>query len=271
MCRLASLLSLAIAAALVLVTLADAAGAASIYSWRDSAGEVHYSNRPEVVPTFAREVELPTLPASVPVARAAFTAERPQSRARLFPAGECGPSDPTGVGEAIVSRLARTRLTSDLTVFVAGVPVMYRPGTVATVQAKDVSYERSAPVEQASLAYPAGSSCPKRPPLARYEVSPGSRAASRGLCDDYRRAFAEVGVAVSRDQRVARSFGAFAEDFSAIAARGYAARDVRIPPWVVEAHVAQTKEIGDETADLVEELTVALEEIDHAARARGCW
>ena len=296
--RLASLPFLTIAAAVVLIALADVAGAASIYSWRDGAGSLHYSNRPEVVPTFAHVVELPPLPASVPVSPATFTVERPQSHPSRLPTAECGPDDPTGVGEAIVSRLARTRTraTSDLTIIVAGVPVMYRPGTVTTVQAKDVFDERSAPLEQSSIAYPAGSPCPKRPPLGRYAVSSGSRSAPRGLCDDYRRAFADVGVAISRDHRIARSFGALAEDFSVIAAQGYTvrekgravllsdaggwtvmpalearARDVRIPPWVVEAHIAQLDELADETADFVEELRVALEEIDRAAQARGCW
>src|SRR6185295_11028825 len=137
---------------------------------------------------------------------------------------------------------------------------------------------------------------PRRPALARYAVATRRNGGRRDVCDDYRRAFAEVGVAVSRDQAIARSFRAIAEDFAGIADRGYvasapggdvvlvqagayaspvvvgtAATSVALPPWVVEAHIAQTATLGAETASLVDELTVALEEIDRAARARHCW
>jgi hypothetical protein len=311
MSRLASPLSRTTAVvALLTAVFADAASAAPVYRWQDAAGGLHFSNRSEVVPDFAHEMELPPVRAPLTVPRAAapggVTGKQAQSRARLVSSEECGPGDSSGVGRAIVSRLVGARQSENLTVFVGGVPVLYRPGAVVTVWGEDVSDDRSAPIEQASIAYPEGGVCPERPPLHRYAVSSASRVTSRGLCDDYRRAFAEVGVAVSRDQRIARSFGVLADDFSEIAAQGYTARergqgvlvrdasladrtfsagggwtvmpaleararDVRLPPWVVEAHIAQTEELAEETAGFVEELTVALEEIDRSARARGCW
>jgi len=100
---------------------------------------------------------------------------------------------------------------------------------------------------------------------------------------------------VSRDQGVARSFREVADRFVDVAARDYTAagrgggaivmlptfgdaivvqpavQRVQLPPWVVEAHIAQTQELGAESADFVDELTVALEEIDSAARRAGCW
>jgi len=102
---------------------------------------------------------------------------------------------------------------------------------------------------------------------------------------------------VSRDQGVARSFRAIAEHFVEVAGRDYTAggRDavlvpvvatdahgpatfvaaeeerVPLPPWAVEAHVAQTDQLGEESGAFVDELAAALEEIDAAARSIGCW
>jgi len=42
-------------------------------------------------------------------------------------------------------------------------------------------------------------------------------------------------------------------------------------PWAVEAHVAQTDQLGAESGAFVDELAAALEEIDAAARSIGCW
>lgn len=311
MSRLASPLSrTTTVAALLTAVLADAAGAASIYRWHDVAGGLHFSNRPEVVPGYAREVELPPIPtASVPVAGRSATAARlgAGTVSRPVPAlsvgrgpSWCGTPDPTGLIDAVTTRLARDRQLGSLTLLVAGVPVVYRSGTITTMTSTDLSGDLLTPVEQAAIVYPDGTLCPARPALARYAASSGRRGASRSICDDYRRAFAEVGIAVSRDQRIARSFHAIADDFSAIATGGYIAgrrahvaaerrRDptrelratetiaelagpsIELPPWIVEAHIAQTGAIGDEAAELVEELTVALGEIDGAARARGCW
>jgi len=169
---------------------------------------------------------------------------------------------------------------------------------------------RTAPLEQAAIAYPASQGCPARPPLTRYEVG-STRHSRRSICDDFRRAFAEVGVSASRDREVARSFRVAAERFAAVRAGGYAVTvpplygvddsrtrlafstfrsteraldpiafvspivrgptELRLPTWIVEAHLAQLDELATETTDLVDELTVALAEIDRAARARGCW
>jgi hypothetical protein len=46
---------------------------------------------------------------------------------------------------------------------------------------------------------------------------------------------------------------------------------IPLDSWIVDAHVAQTARIASESDDLVDQLTVALEEIDRAARASGCW
>jgi hypothetical protein len=214
---------------------------------------------------------------------------------RRVPLG-CDVPDPTGVVNAVAGRLARTGHLDGLILLVGGVPVAYPDG--AFVAVADLGGSARGPlaaVEQGSLAYPVRGRCPARPPLLRYPVAAPGRAPGRSLCEDYQRAFAELGVAVSRDQRIARSFRAIAEDFAAVARRGYVAGVGRpgetievqqapfapirtvpapamaLPPWIVEAHVAQTAEIGDEAADFVDDLTVALEEIDRAARTRGCW
>jgi hypothetical protein len=99
-------------------------------------------------------------------------------------------------------------------------------------------------------------------------------------------------VAVSRDEGIARAFHDIAEEFVTVARRDYTAggrgaivvqpaaftrlaygREERVPlpPWLVDAHIAQAGELGAESSSLVNELTVALEEIDGAARRAGCW
>ena len=59
--------------------------------------------------------------------------------------------------------------------------------------------------------------------------------------------------------------------FQAVAQPIPPGRGVRLSPWLVEAHIAQLNELARETEEFVDELTIALEEIDRAARARGCW
>ena len=66
--------------------------------------------------------------------------------------------------------------------------------------------------------------------------------------------------------RVALAEGMFTSD-----ARARAAHDVPLDPWIVAAHVSQTASLAAESDELVTQLTVALEEIDRAARATGCW
>jgi hypothetical protein len=285
-----------------IVTSTDIAGAAAVYRWRDTSGGLHFSNRVEATPEEATEVTLPPLPTRAPSALAmppAVVAARPAgvraSEARpsrpTRVTEACGAPDPRGVTEAVAARLGARQLDG-LTLIVGGTPVAYGSDTRIDVKGPDVDVRTAAPAEQAAMAYPEGSRCPTRPPLERYAVSSGRHAPSRRLCDDYRRAFAQVGVAVSRDQGVARSFREAAEQFVDVARRDYTAggRDAvvvrrgafstlayvpeeRVPlsPWVVEAHIAQTRELDAESSGLVDELSVALEEIDSAARRAGCW
>jgi hypothetical protein len=208
----------------------------------------------------------------------------------------CGPADPTGLAKAIVFGVAPAARDEGLTLIVGGVPIATSPD--ATVQTLVTPWDPEAPhaaLSQSAVAYPSGSSCPTTPPLIRYATTPSRQARSRGLCDDYRRAFAQVGVATSRDVGIARSFRDIARDFVRVAhegnvavasgfrvelAKGMFTSDanelapyVSIPldSWIVDAHVAQTARLASESDDLVDRLTVALEEIDRAARASGCW
>ncbi len=299
------LISLVILCCIMIVP--HVAGAAAVYRWRDAAGTLHFSNREEVIPRDASEVALPPLrerattvagtPTTLPPRlRAAATIEaptRPQAFRRI---AACRDADADGVVDAVTTRLGR-RALDGLTLLVGGVPVAYNADAQIVVKGPDVGGQAlRGTTEQAAIAYPAGSRCPARPPLDRYVIATGRRTPSRRLCDDYRRAFAEVGVAVSRDREVARSFHDIAAEFVRVAEHGHAAggRDVLVtvpgtvpgaltpvaygseerlplPPWLVEAHIAQTGELAAETSRLVDELTVALEEIDGAARRMGCW
>jgi hypothetical protein len=274
-----------------IVTSVSVASAAPIFQWRDASGGLHFSNRPAVIPDGATEVTLPPIVATPPDRTMSHSIVVP-ARVRASARAECPPADASGVVDAVATRLAGTGHVNDLTLFVGGIPVAFDPDSVITVKGVDPNGRATASVEQAAIAYPGGSRCPQRPPLERYAVSAGRRGAPARLCDDYRRAFAEVGVAVNRNRGVARSFHAVAERFVAVASDDHTAGGGRVlavqpgaftkvgyvpeervplPPWAVEAHIAQTDELGDESADLVEELTVALEEIDAAAQRAGCW
>jgi hypothetical protein len=85
------------------------------------------------------------------------------------------------------------------------------------------------------------------------------------------RAFVQVqlegNVATASGFRVARAEGMFTTDANQLATR----MTVPLDPWIVAAHVSQTDSLATESDALVEQLTVALEEIDRAARASGCW
>jgi hypothetical protein len=284
------------------VIFADVAAASAIYRWHDSSGTLHFSNRAAATPDGATEVVLPPLPTLIASAGAATAApvggrstiapRAPETRSMRASAGVgCAAPDASGIADAVATRLGARQLQG-LTLIVGGIPVAYNSDTRLVMKGPDTDVRATAPTEQAAIAYPEGSRCPTRPPLERYAVASTRHAPSRRLCDDFRRAFAQVGVAVSRDQGVARSFREVAEQFVSVAARDYTAggRDavvaqpvgltmlgyvreerVPLPPWVVEAHIAQTHELGAESAGLVDELTVALEEIDTAARRVGCW
>jgi len=112
-------------------------------------------------------------------------------------------------------------------------------------------------------------------------VAPFERSGNSGLCTDYRRAFAEIDIAASRNDAVARTFEFAATRFGSlrtdgetseiIPSRSPLVQGVRLPAWVVKATAASTAELATEINEFSEELAVARAEIDRAARAQGCW
>jgi hypothetical protein len=294
MIRPALLLSLVTAFSLASI---DAAHAQAIYRWRDAKGGLHFSNQSARTPNQATAVELPPLGSIQIPAAAKRTRQRARARhAGAPPATPCGPADPLGLVDAVSFGVATRALDADVTLLVGGVPVSTSPD--ATVDTLVTPWDPDAPqahLSQGAIAYPSGSSCPSAPPLVRYATNTRRDRASRGLCDDYRRAFAQVGVASSRDAGIARSFREIARTFVRVEREGNnatasgfrAALDdgmfvsdamqlaphmtVPLDPWIVAAHVAQTESLASESDQLVDQLTVALEEIDRAARATGCW
>jgi hypothetical protein len=284
----------------VLLCVHGSAHADTVYQWRDSNGVRHFSNRADAVPKHAREAELP------PLGRI----EIPRQRSRVpltderWPVIEfdgqnqvsaCDPADPTALAHAVAGRLRNRGMLEGLTLIVDSEPVSYSRDAIVTVYKYDEDpYEPFGVVEQGAIAYPAGQPCPVRPPLPRYAVPAAGVGRSGDICEDFRRAFPHHGIAANRNQHVGWSFREIAAHYVAVAADGYAAREpedtvhvslatyeptttprsstpVALPPWLVEAHVAQTSELGQEADDLVTELAVALEEIDRAARNAGCW
>jgi hypothetical protein len=113
--------------------------------------------------------------------------------------------------------------------------------------------------------------------LERYAVATSPvRATSSDLCADYRRAFTEIDIALSRNENVARTFEVASARFESVRANGEVFKSpgqarINFPPWLTEVVAAQTGELAAEIEEYVEELTVAREEIDSAAQARGCW
>lgn len=214
----------------------------------------------------------------------------PISRITMSP----GRSD--GLARAITSGVEAETPAESLTLIAGGVPLSTsRSATVRTLRTPWDPDAPQAHLSQSAIAYPAGSSCPTTPPLVRYSTSARQDRASRGLCDDYRRAFAQVGVASSRDAGIARSFREVAREFARVRFEGNVATasgfraalddgmfasdalqlaphmTIPLSPWIVATHVSQTENLATESDTLVEQLTVALEEIDRAARASGCW
>lgn len=278
------------------VSLPTPSHAQSIYRWRDAKGGLHFSNEPTRTPESAAAVELPPL-GSIQIPPVKRTKAARKAHGHEPPsAAPCGPADPSGLMSAVGAGLRAERPHENLTLLVAGLPLSADPD--ATVQTLVTPWDPDAPqghLSQAAIAYPIGSSCPAIPPLVRYPTTNRSERGSRGLCDDYRRAFAQVGVATSRDAGIARSFGdiarnfvrvqregnnAVASGFRAAVADGMFTTDaaelapymtVPLDPWIVKAHVSQTERLAGESDQLVAQLTVALEEIDRAARAVGCW
>jgi len=250
----------------------------TVYRWRDATGALHFSNRVERVPASAIAVEVRPVAIGTevrPVGAPAATPARRQGGTPAMEPAACDAPDARGIVDAVSRRLADTNDLGRLALLVAGVPVAWGPDAVVRVWTGEPSAAAGAALDQAAIAYPASAACPSRPALSRYPVNGGGPPSGEGLCADYRRAFAQVGITGNRNQYVARSFREIAEMFAAVAARGYTldGGDGRggIAPWIVEAHVAQADQIAGETRELVDELTVALEEIDRAARANGCW
>jgi hypothetical protein len=288
--------ALLLAASFLLVSEAFASDEA-IYRWRDVNGGLHFSNQSTRTPNDATAVELPPLGSiQIPV-RAKRATQRATVRRHVEapPASPCGPADPSNLAEAIDYGVANEQRDEGLTLIVAGLPVA--ASRDAAVQTLITPWDPDAPqahLSQSAIAYPAGTSCPDAPPFVRYATNQRREGASRGLCDDYRRAFAQVGVAANRDAGIARSFREIARDFVRVSDEGNVAvasgfravRDdlfasdamqlaphlsVPLDPWIVAAHAAQTEDLAADSEALVQQLTVALEEIDRAARATGCW
>ncbi len=275
---------------------ASGAHAQAIYRWQDANGGWHFSNQPTRTPANASAVELPPL-GSIEVPPVKRTRARAQThRQAVPPASPCGPANPTGLAESVRFGLRSQRPEERLTLLVGGMPLAASDD--ATVQTLVTPWDPDAPqahLSQSAVAFPIGSSCPSSPPLVRYATNVRRDRASHGLCDDYRRAFAQVGVASSRDAGVARSFHEIARTFVAVeregndaTASGFRAAlengmfrsdalelaphmTIPLDPWIVRAHVSQTESLAGESDQLVQQLTVALEEIDRAARASGCW
>lgn len=268
----------------------------TIYRWRDVNGGLHFSNQSSRTPSDATTVELPPLGSILVPARATRVRRGPvQRHVDAPPASPCGPADPSNLAEAIGYGIAPTQRDEGLTLIVSGLPVS--ASRDATVHTLITSWDPDAPqahLSQSAIAYPAGTSCPDAPPFVRYATNQRREGRSRGLCDDYRRAFAQVGVAANRDSGIARSFREIARDFVRVSEEGNLAvasgfRAVRndlftsdatqlapylsvpLDPWIVAAHAAQTENLAADSDALVQQLTVALEEIDRAARATGCW
>ncbi len=289
-------LDVVVLAAAFLLTPPVSAHAQTIYRWHDARGGLHFSNQVSRTPTGAAAIELEPLGSIVGPSGPRHAPQRRGHRHDVPPASPCGPADPTGLLDAVSSAVAPEAPADSLTLVVGGIPL--ETSDTATVQTLVTPWDPDAPqahLSQSAIAYPSGSSCPSAPPLVRYSTNARHEARSRGLCDDYRRAFAQVGVAASRDAGIARSFHDVAADFvrvgqegnvatasgfRAAVAGGMFASDARtlapfmtvpLDPWIIAAHVSQTDSLASESDELVDQLTVALEEIDRAARATGCW
>lgn len=273
----------------------SSAHAQTVYRWHDAQGGLHFSNEKSRTPENAAAVELPPLGSiEIPPRKRTRPGRRPMPPAP--PPASCGPADPTGLMNAVGHGLESERPLERLTLLVGGRP--FAATKDATVQTLVTPWDPDAPqahLSQSAIAYPTGSSCPSTPPLVRYPTNGRREGGSPSLCDDYRRAFAQVGVATSRDAGVARSFrdiaqaflrvqlegnNAIASGFRVARAEGMFASEaaelaphmtVPLDPWIVKAHVSQMERLASESDHLVEQLTIALEEIDRAARASDCW
>jgi hypothetical protein len=281
----------ALAAASALLFFSGPASAEAMYRWRDDAGRLHFSNDLERVPAGAEVAKLPEISTARPFSpggnRAPAAAEPSSATASgsVAPPSrvpECGSANPDRLIAAIQSRLqslpSYQGADRSLALFIAGKPVSYGPDAIVHVWPA-VETDGAAAGAQAAIAYPALGACPQTPPLERYAVtatSPGRAASSSALCADYRRAAREIDMALSRNENVARTFQVAAAYAESAAAGGGTSEGVEygginLPDWLVQVRAAQTAELAAETEEFMEELAVAQEEIDRAARAQGCW
>jgi hypothetical protein len=163
-----------------------------------------------------------------------------------------------------------------LALFVAAEPVSYGAGAVLEIVSGRDWNDTSAAVGQGALAYPASGACPRTPPLERYAVaSERGRTPSSGRCDDFRSAFSEIEIALRHNESVVGTFRFASRRFSDVAANGgvfqAVGTDVSLPTWLARVNAAQTAELAAETEEFLDELSVAREEIDHAAQTLDCW
>lgn len=263
----------ALVAALGIWSLAAVVQAETIYRWRDAAGQVHFSNRTEGLPRHAEVVKLPEL---MVLSSAPRTVPRASKERVNGPEQHptCASLNPYPLIETVTSRLEALQpdaTPADLALFVAGEPVWYSSNTeVQVFPASAINI--GAASDQAAIAYPASDACPQMPPLERYAVTSPVRGSS-GLCGDFRRASEEIEIALSRNQHVAEPFQFAAAHYESLAegGTGFARAPSNIPPWVVQAAAGQNAGLAAQVGDLLDELTVAREEIDRAATQHGCW
>src|SRR3990172_5113439 len=106
---------------------------APIYRWRDGAGRLHFSNRPEQVPPSAGLVAL--TPVAIGPARTRPGTSAPEVAPRREPATGvvegCQAADETGVASAVAGRLSRRHIEG-LTLLVASAPLAHGADAVVT-------------------------------------------------------------------------------------------------------------------------------------------
>jgi hypothetical protein len=254
-----------------------------MFRWQDGTGRLHFSNVAERVPPGAQTVTLRELSIVRPSSPAEPNSVVGGNRSAASESGtpECDVAEPDRLIEAVAAGLESTRPVGSgdhsLTLFVAGTPVFYDPYAVVRVWPAGETDENGA-IEQAAIAYPASGDCPLTPPLERYEVAafPARATGPSALCEDYRRASAEIDLALSRNENVAATFDRASARFEAVRQNAAVIESpgksrINLPPWLIGVVAAQTGELADEIEEYMEELTVAREEIDNAAQARGCW
>jgi len=276
---------------LILLSVAGRASADTLYRWSDQAGRLYFSNRADQVPRRARAMKLPELGTVMwsegDDGQSPAAQTQPVSGDGAVPsavaATRCPLANASRLISAVTSRLRSMQsgvsANSGLSLFVAATPVWYTSDQNMVLVPGEIAGEKAAS-QQAAIAYPEGSGCPPVP-LERYAAVSGEPSASAGLCDDYRRASAEIDIATERNESVARTFEYAAQRFGSVRTDADSSEvipsgsdlvtGVRLPAWVVGSTAASSAELATEINEFSEELVVARQEIDRAARAQGCW